>query len=846
MRILVVGLCVLSAGAACGYPDNFASPKMGASVICRAKLEQDQDPNKLLSDAPAPKGRLVFAKVDQKQVFVVDLGDERIFDRVDFGTGGAGEERNAKRVRIEVSTKSPEGPYQTVFEKTNLGFFQVLRLPKVRARWVRFDLGEGPEGALVHSLRIYKGYEHPRLNEVTRLLYERIKPNVPGLEEFYKHCEAKNWKAACAALRDFCRKRYPLEDKPDPSYDLSRAEAFRSGELDFAGLKRKEVVPIDWSYMKTSDWYEHKNFLNRGSPIGVPVMAYFNTGDVKWARLAKSIFYDWVDANPKPTVMSGADYPTWRTLDSAGRLGWLSHAFFKVIWGKDFDDELFANWLYSIWEHTDYIKNDNFTGGNWLAHSTGAVLESALQFPFFADQQIWLDYGKSSFEKNVLRDVYSDGKEMEDAPGYVCFAYNAMLGTLQALEEAHIAVDPEARARLAKTPDFLAAVTQPDGNMPAIGDWGGGAAYPLPKAIEYFKREDIKYVWTRGKEGRMPEKASVNFPEGQWSIMRSSYDEKPYENARHLVFKSSCGAHGHNDVLSITNYAYGRELLIDPGIRSYERADGELYPQTSYHNTITVDNKNSSRSHGKTERWVSNAGFDYVLGSHHGYKNLDHIRGIVFVKPDYWIVLDEVRGDDQSEHTYDQNWHFAENAGLAEDPQTKAVHTSYPKEQGDGFTKEGQLLMVPVDPAGLKSEPIEFYIASSRMVDKQPIKSKGWKYSRTGPPPVRFDIVLYPYTGTQVPDLSVSRLEVEGNPEQVTALKIRKGDEVDYVVVCRLGARAISIKSENLDVDAEVAVIRTKAGKPVRVSGANVKSVALGGKPLLVKSEAQPDVDAVL
>ncbi len=850
--VVVVLLGVLLVGAALAYPENYGSPKMGASVICRAKLEGDQDPNKLLSDAAAPRGRLVFAKVDQKQVFVIDLGDERIFDRVDFGTGNAGQDRNAKRVRIEVSGKSVEGPYETVFEKKDLGLFQVLRLPKVKGRWVRFDVGDGADGALVTNLRIYKGYEHPRLNEVTRLLYERIKPNLPGLGDFYKHCEAKNWQAACSALRDYCAKKYPPEGSPNPEIDLTRQWALRNGDLDFAGLKRKEVVPIDWAYMKTSDWYEHKNFLNRGSPIGAPVDAAYNTGDVKWARYLKSVFYDWIDANPKPTVMSGADYPTWRTLDSAARAGWINSRFDRLTATKNVDDELWANWLYSIWEHADYIKNDDFTGGNWLAHSTSAVMGAAMEFPFFADQRKWLDYGKSSFEKNVLRDVHPDGKEMEDAPGYVCFAYNAMLGTLMALDEAHISVDPEVRARLSKTPDYLAAVTQPDGNMPAIGDWGGGAAYPLPKAIEYFKRDDIKYVWTRGKEGTMPEKASVNFPQGQWSIMRSAFDDKPYENARHLVFKSSCGAHGHNDVLTITNYAYGRELLMDPGIRSYERADVERYPATSYHNTITIDGRDSSHSHGKTERWVSNAGLDYVLGSHHGYKLLTHVRGVLFVKPDYWVVLDEVEGegDGGGEHTYEQNWHFAEDAGLVEDAATKAVHTNYPKdtekEKELGYSQDGQLLMIPVDPASVKSDSKEFFIASSRMGAGGPIKSKGWKYSKSGAPPVTFGLVLYPYRSLEPPPVTVQRLALDGGPAGVTALKISAGGYVDYVIVSRAGPQAVSIPAEKLSVDAEVAVIRTRGGKPVRVSGANVKSVALGGTSLFSKDETQPDLDVSL
>lgn len=56
--------------------------------------------------------------------------------------------------------------------------------------------------------------------------------------------------------------------------------------------------------------------------------------------------------------------------------------------------------------------------------------------------------------------------------------------------------------------------------------------------------------------------------------MRSPYEEKPYEHARHLTFHTSQGAHGHRDINAITVYAYGRELLIDPGIRSYALAQG--------------------------------------------------------------------------------------------------------------------------------------------------------------------------------------------------------------------------------------------------------------------------------
>ena len=821
------------------YPENYLSDKLGASVSTQAKLWGNDKVEVILSDGPVSKGGFIFADIRQKQVFIVDLGQERIFDRMTFGSDNKGGNRIPKLLKIEASSKGPDGPYQTILEKSDLGWFQVLRLPLAKARWVRFDLGEGEMGALVRAIRIYKGYEHPKLEEITKLLHECISPGMPGLEKFYAAADAGDWAKACTELRNYYATKFKLDDDPpNPKYDLTRVQDYVSGKLDYAGILRYETVPIDWSYQATTDWYEHKNFLNRGARIGVPIDAYYHTGDKKWLDEFRSVFYDWLDSSPKPTVMSGADYPVWRTLDSACRSGWFTSRFGKLTAARGAEDELWANYLYSIWEHADYLKGDNFTGGNWLSMTTSGVMDIAERFPEFKDQTDWLIFGKDAYEKNVLRDVYPDGKESEDAPGYVCMAYAGMVGTLQALEKVGVQVNPETRNRLNKTQDFLGAVTQPDGNMPYMGDWGGGDPYCLPGIWPYFKREDIHYILTKGKEGVMPANASVNFPDGGWSIMRSSYEEKPYESARHLVFKSSCGGHGHHDVLNITAYAYGRPLLIDPGIRSYEGADVERYVHTNYHNTICIDGQNKDWVTGKTERWVSNAGMDYAFGTHPANKGLTQRRSVIFVKPEYWIVHDDVLGE--GSHTYDQNWHFAEDAGIVENPETKAVYTNYPR--------GGNLVMVPADPGSLKSEAIDFLIATDRLGStKGQVESKGWRYSKTGPAPQVFDLVLYPYSRANAPKPSVKSLVVEGvNPVDVTALEVKIGGKTDYIFISRTGPRRMVCPAAKITVNGEMAVIRVRAGKPVRISGSNVKDVKFTGKTVYVAKESGADVDVLL
>jgi hypothetical protein len=781
---IAVAALLASAMPAHSFPVNYLSAKQGATVSTQAKIWGNQSPDNVLSDGPVSKGEFSFADVQQQNVFTVDLGQKRLFDRIQFGSDNEGGPRNPASVKIEVASAGPDGPYKTVMVKSPVAWFQVIRLPKTKARWIRFDMGERSCGAAVRAVRIYQGYEHPKLAEVTRLLHEKIKPGLPGLDKFYSAADAGNWKTACKALRAYFTLAHKTDGPPDAKYDLTRAKNYASGRLEFAGLARQEVVPIDWSYQKTTDWYEHKNFLNRGSVLGIPMTAYYCTGDQMWARQFRDVFYDWLDANPKPTVMSGADYPAWRTLDSAARLGHLQVSLPRATVGKDINDELWANLLFSIWEHCDYLKNDNFTGGNWLAINSAAVMSTALDFPEFVDQKVWLAFGKTSFETNVMRDVHPDGKEVEDAPGYVAFAYAGMFGTLASLDKAGIAVSDEARSRMNKVQDFLGAVTQPNGKAPAIGDSNGGDMYSLNRSWPYFKREDIRYILTQGKEGTVPGFTSINFPNGGWSIMRSAYDEKPYENARHLVFKSSSGSHGHLDVMNITNYAYGRPLLIDPGIRSYEGADVERFLHTSYHNTICVDGKSQSRGPGKTQLWKSDQTMDYLYGSHEDYKALVHRRAVIFVKPDYWIVHDDITGE--GSHTYDQNWHFNEDAGLVEDPITRAVHTSY--------ATGGNLLMVPADTSGLKSQIKDFFIAKEMMGgDASNVASKGWRYTKEGPAPQSFDLVLYPYSGAETPKVSVRRLQVkDADPTQVIGLEITIGDKKDIIMFSMAGSRTMS------------------------------------------------------
>ncbi|MHC4641261.1 MAG: heparinase II/III family protein [Planctomycetota bacterium] len=810
------------------YPQNYLSAKFGAKVLTTAQLTGPFEPNALLSDGPISKGRFAFAPVDQHHVFTVDLGQPRTFDRIQLGTSGS-----PSSVIIEVSSQNLNGPFQKVFELRDPVFFQILVLPLTKARWLRFDFGRCSERTGVHSLRIYKGYEHPDLIEVTKLLHDRIKQDLPSLKKFRSKVAVGNWSAACSELRACFAQNHKPDAPANPDYDLDRAKKFVAGNLDYAGLSRTDPPPIDWAWMKTTDWYEHKNFLNRGSPLGVLADASYHTGSPSWAGRFRDMFYDWINENPKPDIMSRADYPTWRTLDTAARLSWIVSRFAEVTAANNVDDLLWANYLYSIWEHADYLKNDDFSGGNWLATITSAVTHTARQFPAFRDRRIWLEYGKTGFERNVMRDIYPDGKEMEDAPGYICMAYKAMLATLELLDQENIQTDPNVRLRLNRVQDFLAAVTQPNGIMPSIGDWGGCEPYALPAAVKHFDRDDIRYVLSKGKSGVPPSACSVNFPHGGWTIMRSPYTEKPYENARHLVFKSSSGAHGHRDVLSLTAYAFGRELLIDPGIRSYERDDVRRYLQTSYHNTVCIDNCDQPRIPGKTDKWFSNDALDYASAVFTGYPNVSSRRSILFIKPDYWFVRDHITGS--GAHTYHQNWHFAADADPTVDNRSKQIRTNH--DEG------GNILIIPVNSDASDCEPFDFFIAKERMTGgKTNVPARGFRYAATGKPPRSFDTMLYPYPDSPPPAISTKFLTPNSKSSDMIALKVTAGKNTDYIFIAETDPAKASFADGNIQINAEILLIRTSNSKACSLAGKSVRKVTFFGKTLLDRNEPAMDL----
>ncbi len=130
--------------------------------------------------------------------------------------------------------------------------------------------------------------------------------------------------------------------------------------------------------------------------------------------------------------------------------------------------------------------------------------------------------------------------------------------------------------------------------------------------------------------------------------------------------------HNHADLLQIVVSSGKQHFLVDSGTYTYngDKRWRDFFRSTHAHNTIAVDGQSQITPH-RTFKWlgkvspkvhsiISTTDYDYLWAEHDGYARLDppvvHRRGILFAKPAYWLLVDELVGT--GEHQIESFFHF--------------------------------------------------------------------------------------------------------------------------------------------------------------------------------------------
>lgn len=165
------------------------------------------------------------------------------------------------------------------------------------------------------------------------------------------------------------------------------------------------------------------------------------------------------------------------------------------------------------------------------------------------------------------------------------------------------------------------------------GGWGG-AIYGNPKRVVTPPRD-----WP----------TSAAFQNIGWVALRSGWGD----DDTLLAFQCSDSRMGHNhrDQNNLVLNCAGEWLITDPGYKSFEGGAKSFYGvNTVGHNSILVDGDGQDKlGGGRVVSFFTSGPFDYTAGDASGSydpsKLSRFVRRIAYVKPDYFVMLDEVASE---------------------------------------------------------------------------------------------------------------------------------------------------------------------------------------------------------
>src|SRR5690348_8745128 len=366
-----------------------------------------------------------------------------------------------------------------------------------------------------------------------------------------------------------------------------------------------------------------------------------------------------------------------------------------------------SGWVRTHAAHVEKYLSHYFSPNTHLTGEALGLFYAGVLFPELPRAHRWRKTGMRVLLEQLPRQVLPDGVYFEQATCYQRYTAEIYLHFLILAGHNGIDVPPACAERLCMLLDSLLALCRPDGTLPQIGDADGGRLLPLlhrraddcrdvfAVAAVLFRRAD--YAWAA--RGRAPEVAwifgsagceafaalgpvppaqppSRLFPDGGWLVMRGGW--KLF--AHQLLFDVGplgcrmSGGHGHADLLSIQCNPFGQELLVDPGTYCYTSHANwrDHFRSSAAHNTVVVDRQSQAvpagpfswrkqRPSARLMQWRSTPAFDYADAAHDAYRRLrdpvTHRRRVMFVKPHYWVVVDDLEGADI--HQVDLSFQFA-------------------------------------------------------------------------------------------------------------------------------------------------------------------------------------------
>ena len=612
----------------------------------------------------------------------------------------------------------------------------------------------------------------------------------------------------------------PYRGRPEGAPDLSeqaKADAILNGIFtlpDAHGgfITEKLVGDFEWSPSFEGERLYHppkmfRYYLNQHEPLTTLANTYWKTGEAKYRDRIIELLVDWIRRVPTYwELLPGGELQRqhWQNMITRNRFEkWLDfyHLIAPALSDRDAIDLLKAMVFHSRLMNLYVANNIGSRISGTLAGMIKVNLKFALLFHETASAEASIETFKRHFRTAIDAVYYPDG-----GLKYRCTDYHKAVSVwcVQAVklaEELEIEdIDYEAQMTR-KMEAYTAFLMKPDSSLPLLGD------------TDYLKDER----WRNEKLMELnPDTPSQAF---EWSglyAMRTGWDEE----ALYLFFTAGPYGimHNHQDHLSFEVSGYGKHLIVEPGRTPYGRTEQRNRLSSSMaHNTLTVDGLGQHRTHIEPDGPSKNhfftchefdfvdGRFDEGFGPDQSLK-VSHVRSILFVKPEYFLVMDQVLGDG----AHNLVWHFMFY------PQSMRVDREHNRAVSE--ESEGANISFTWSDPGLEPEIIagekEFpYRGMMTSEGDRPAPSLFLK--RRADLPLTVSFLIEPFKASERPQTSLKQLEARNG----IAFRVERKDGTEDVILLAQGAASVG----GLSSDGIVTLLRFKEKivNSVLTAGAN-------------------------
>lgn len=653
-------------------------------------------------------------------------------------------------------------------------------------------------------------------------LFDAFDLTREGLEATRLAVQGGDMQAARHALAEYMRNRKietwhfsPHEIDRDVRYNRERADDATAGKVRVCGVNH--AFPdgkIDWAYNATDkrddmaynpEWQWQLGRMSFWKDMG---LAYWATGDEKYAKAWADQLRSWVRECPQPPAVQNSRWSSWRTIECGIRMArpW-PEAFHRFITSPSVTDDVIVDYLKSTVEHGRYLEAYPSSTGNWLALETEGLYTIGVAFPELKQAAQWRKTGVDRMARVLREQLLPDGWQYEIATGYSQMTVRLTLNVYRLAQKFGYLdeVPDDYYKAMEKSYNMTLYFAAPDRRQPGVNDSGqGNAPALLDDVVDLFPhRKDFLWMATDGAKGSPPEKTSYAFEHAGYYVMRSGWGRQ----ANYLMLDAGTlgMAHVHQDKLHLVLWAWGRRMLFDSSGYTYDESKWRRYGTSSYvHSTVIVDGLGQQRDRGLHKelilkgpvdaRWETTPQYDFAAGYYdEGYGEVNnniarHTRRVLFLKPDLFVVADTLESRDGKPHEYQARWQIITPNHVV-DPETGIVRTT--------DKNEPNLAVVPLLKAGLDVEAVTMrtqgdhtQIMGFSYRGLSPVPATTALHTRKGPGVQQMLTVLAPLrvgdddlvraaraTGPASGELTFSdgrRLAIEADPDPSGGISVRE------------------------------------------------------------------------